>query len=501
MLPPMSEAVPLLAVAAALCVLAVGYRWLRRWWMLSRLPRMRAAVLTRDALIAASHQENGAGLLRLPGKHGVLVTDPRLARRLLEQGGGDVVRDITAYDRYAGFLGSSLVLLPQATPTHRAIRTSLLPLFSVGATRRAHTTLLECTRRCLDSIEAKSAGRPDRAVPLHRLLQHFVLDVTTRCFLAKPISDADGRRLIVLFEEWLENPPEPPRRDWRCTARRWWAGGDSPPSSDRLQRAYDAILDRLCSAQAEAEAARAAEGGDDSSLLDSASVLEALGCGASMSEVRAQSAGLLFAGLNSAKELHSMLSMLAKHEGLQADARAEVDNVLRGQLPSYADLSAQGGGGSAAGARVAPQLELCARLVNEALRLAPGIEHLRLLTRRTTRVTVGGTQGDVAVVSELPRGTRVVVSPALLHKHPAHWPQPCDKPRPELFTPAAQAARSPGCFLPFSAGAKGCPAAGFALHEMRMLLVLTLQRFELREAPAGGVCVALRQESSGAAAG
>ena len=55
-----------------------------------------------------------------------------------------------------------------------------------------------------------------------------------------------------------------------------------------------------------------------------------------------------------------------------------------------------------------------------------------------------------------------------------------------FFTPAARKLRRPGCFLPFSAGPKGCPAAGFALHEMRLLLVRVLQRFELAQEPTGG---------------
>jgi cytochrome P450 len=50
--------------------------------------------------------------------------------------------------------------------------------------------------------------------------------------------------------------------------------------------------------------------------------------------------------------------------------------------------------------------------------------------------------------------------------------------------------------LPFSTGAKGCPASGFALHEMRVLLVMLLQRFELAGAPGGGVLCTPRVVSS-----
>ena len=85
----------------------------------------------------------------------------------------------------------------------------------------------------------------------------------------------------------------------------------------------------------------------------------------------------------------------------------------------------------------------------------------------------------------LPAGTCLVISPSSLHHDPRHWRPPSDAPQPERFAKGSQAARAAGSFLPFSAGAKGCPAATFALHEMRMLLVMVLQRFELSAAPNG----------------
>ena len=160
----------------------------------------------------------------------------------------------------------------------------------------------------------------------------------------------------------------------------------------------------------------------------------------------------------------------------------EVDQKLGASLPTYESLS--------------KGLDLCSRIVYEALRLSPGIEHLRLITTRTMRTPPAGSSNGSAPTQGtlLPSGTRLVVSPSLLHKHPTHYPQqPNDQPQPELFTDSAQAARPVGSFLPFSAGAKGCPAGGFALHEMRMLLVRVLQVFELREDAAGkGVCCIMR---------
>ncbi len=463
----------IIAFCVALCVYLLIYA--PAWWrrrLLSNIPKLPGDKLSKDALLAVGRSLGALGpLVRLPGEHGVLVTDPSLAKRLLEHGGGAVVREMTAYERYGGFLGGSLVLLPQATPAHRTLRSALLPLFSVAATRRAHGALLECTQRLLDAISTKSAAiGSDRAIPLYRLLQNFVIDVTSTSFLSHRLGDAESRRLIALLEEWLDTPPPLPPTTMQRLWRRFGRGG--PIEVDRLHRAYDVLLDKLCAKQADAFTVA-----DNTS--HPTSVYAALNaCGlATDDEVRNQTAGLLFAGLNSAKELHFMLSLLAKHPKLQEEARMEVDQKLGASLPTYESLS--------------KGLDLCSRIVHEALRLSPGIEHLRLITTRTMRTPAAAGSNAGAL---LPSGTRLVVSPSLLHKHPTHYPQqPNDQPQPELFTDSAQAARPAGSFLPFSAGAKGCPAGGFALHEMRMLLVRVLQVFELREDAAGkGVCCIVR---------
>ena len=85
-----------------------------------RLPRLPEQKLTRE-LLQHALLECSAPLVRLPGTHGVLVTDPRLARKLLE-GGHGAVRDVSEYARYRGFLDRSLVLLPQATAEHATVR-------------------------------------------------------------------------------------------------------------------------------------------------------------------------------------------------------------------------------------------------------------------------------------------------------------------------------------------------------------------------------------------
>ena len=544
-------------------VLLLQLAW--RTFLLARLPRLPpGAKLTRELLHSAAR--DFAPLVRLPGSHGVLVTDPTLARKLLE-GGSGAVRDVSAYAKYATFLEDALVLLPQGDGgRHARLRAQLLPLFSA---RRAHPTLVACVERCL--VRLDEHARSSRAVPLYKELQDFTIDATSSSFLAGRLSDADGRRLKLLFEEWLDSPPEPPppppppppplRPSSIIAAVRRWRGrcrwlllralsssssrlppppeeeqqpAASAPPPDRLMVAYGQIVDRCVERQVEHELRRATQcvaasaaatsddggsrSGEGGGLLpcvlgvlrpDDVTSAEARRAAAQ------QSAGLLFAGLNAAKELHGLLHLVAHQPELQAAARREVEAQLgrRGataaaagseaaaeveaakakvgleaaKVKVEADATAEPplpfeafyGGVDAGGGGGGPRLALCDRLVRESLRLAPGIEHLRLRVAARGGARVGG--------HLLPPGTRLVVSPALMHRHPRHWPQPAepDTPRPELFEPAASAARPAGCWLPFSAGPKGCPAGAFALHEMRLLLAMALRRFELQPHPGG----------------
>lgn len=503
-----------------LIVYAADYA--RRARLLRRLPRTPpGAKLTHDLLLAAGRDHPLA--VRLPGAHGVLITSPKLALRLLERESERVHRDTSAYLRYRSFLGGSLVLLPQSGSAHAGLRSALLPLFSGAAARRAHPEVLGCVDRFLEQLQAACEMGKDgtsKPLPLYRLLQRFTVDVTSAAFLAQHVSDKDARRLAALFEEWLDAPP-PPMQDpppdfargcsrlWRLAVharyspvaalRRAMGGAPrdaSPPSPDRLLASYRAMLSRLVDRQDEAEELR--EAADDPP--PTACVLGALTRHAAASddpvrdisvraaarevaryEASAQTAGLLFAGLNSAKELAALLTLAATHPALHDDARNEVDALLAGAAPEYADVAGS-----------SPRLKLVAQIVSESLRLSPGIEHLRLDTTR--ELDLDGAMGEAGAGGGyvIPRGTRLVISPAMMHRHPLHWPQPCDKPRPELFTEAARTARADGCFLPFSAGPKGCPAGGFALLEMRMLLCRTLQRFSLTSTPGGGVTATIR---------
>ena len=122
------------------------------------------------------------------------------------------------------------------------------------------------------------------------------------------------------------------------------------------------------------------------------------------------------------------MRLLADEPELQAAARAEVDGALRGAPPTAEALK---------------RLPTCAAFVSEALRLDPGIEHAKFVARRDMwlKLPAGSAAPHRALLMWLPlpqsrsayigRGTTLVVSPHVMHRHPLHWEAPADEADPK----------------------------------------------------------------------
>jgi len=111
----------------------------------------------------------------------------------------------------------------------------------------------------------------------------------------------------------------------------------------------------------------------------------------------------------------------------------------------------------------------------ETLRLYPPVP---MMVRETT-------QAEVFRNRDVPRKAQVVISPWHLHRHSRLWDTP------DAFDPARwqteagrQSARD--AYVPFSAGRRVCPGAGFAMMEGVVMLahILRTVRVALPDAPA-----------------
>jgi cytochrome P450 len=149
--------------------------------------------------------------------------------------------------------------------------------------------------------------------------------------------------------------------------------------------------------------------------------------------------------------------LLSQHAGAQRRLEEELDAVLNGRPPEYADLVS---------------LPYTRMVIDEALRLYPpawGFSRQALADDE-----LGG--------FHLPRGWLVFVIPYVLHRLPAFWQDP-EAFDPERFLPERGADRPKFAYLPFGAGPRQCIGNQFALVEAQLVVATLAQRYRLHLAP------------------
>ncbi|UXY27096.1 cytochrome P450 [Streptomyces sp. HUAS TT20] len=175
-------------------------------------------------------------------------------------------------------------------------------------------------------------------------------------------------------------------------------------------------------------------------------------------EVHDQVMTLLLAGVETtASALTWAWHLLAAHPEAEARLHAEVDGVLGGRIPGYADV---------------PRLAQTQRIFTEALRLYPPAW---MYTRMTTEPT------ELAG-HRLEAGSDLLISPYVIHRIPEFFP------RPEVFDPdrwLPERARdvTRGSYLPFGGGSRKCIGDVFGMTEATLALATIASRWRLRPVP------------------
>ena len=153
----------------------------------------------------------------------------------------------------------------------------------------------------------------------------------------------------------------------------------------------------------------------------------------------------------SASTLAWALYLLAAAPEAQARVAAEAPTEWEGF--ELSDLSA---------------LKFTRDVVRETLRLYPPVP---MMVRQTTRPETF--RGRAA-----PLGAQCVLSPWHLHRHERLWDAP-DAFDPDRWSREETAAAARRAYLPFSAGPRVCPGAGFAMAEAVLLLSRVVSAFRL----------------------
>jgi len=175
--------------------------------------------------------------------------------------------------------------------------------------------------------------------------------------------------------------------------------------------------------------------------------------GQAMSDERLISECLTFFGAGyetTAAALSWTWYLLCQHPEIYQRVQSEVDMVLQGRTPTYADLA---------------NLPYCLQVFKEVIRLYP-----------PSYVICRHTLDDVQIDGyRVPKDWTIVIAPYTLHRREESFPEP-EKFDPERFQPEREKNLPRYAYLPFGAGPHVCIGQHFALMEGHLLLATLAQR-------------------------
>lgn len=329
-------------------------------------------------------------------------------------------------------------------------RRMLQPAFHRARLAGFGAAMTAAAGRMLERWDALEADAPlDVDAEMMRLALEIVGQTLFSADLSREADDLAQATLTALdfIIYRAQTPLAPPL--WLPTAR---------------HRRFRAALRTLDQAVHRLVAARRADGAGPDDLLGL--LLNARGDdGAPMDDrqLRDEIVTLIVAGHETvASALTWTWRLLAENPAAEARLHEELGSVLRGRTPTVADL---------------PRLPYTRAVFDEALRLYPPAW---LITRKALKP-------DEIAGCAIPAGALIIISPYVIHRQPALWPD-AEVFRPERFLEKdADAPRF--AYLPFGGGPRLCIGNTFALMEGALALATVAQRYRLRLAPGRPVKV------------
>jgi cytochrome P450 len=155
------------------------------------------------------------------------------------------------------------------------------------------------------------------------------------------------------------------------------------------------------------------------------------------------------------------VSLLLQQPEVLDKLRAEVDTVLAGRAPTFADL---------------PALTYTRMVIQEVMRLRPAAWWV-------PRTAVAD---DLIDGYAIPAGTMVVSLTYGIHHRPDLWEQPT-RFDPERFTSERVAQQHKSAWMPFGMGQRQCIGRDFSIMEAQIILAMIVQRYTLAAASGLGV--------------
>jgi cytochrome P450 len=384
----------------------------------------------------------------IPRPPSYLVNDPEGVRRVLVANARNYGKSTIQYRSLRLVTGEGLLVAD--TEPWRRQRPLVQPAFHHRTLERIVSHVDVATSRMLERWEALGPGA---VVDVDEAMMHAALEVVGHALFGTDLS-ADAERLASATLSALDVviararvPITPPA----------WVPTPGNVKLRRSVRELDGAVRRMMDERGSAPA------DVPSDMLDLliASTDED-GARLRTEEIRDQVVTFIVAGHETvASALTWAWALLAAHPEAQRRLQAESDEVLDGRPATFADY---------------PRLPFARAVLDEALRLYPPAW---LITRRADEADELGSHA-------IPPSALIILSPWLLHRHPACWPRP-EEFRPDRFLDG-EADRT--AFIPFGAGPRQCIGRDFAYLEGVLMLAAIAGRFTLEYPPGAGLPVA-----------
>jgi cytochrome P450 len=377
---------------------------------------------------------------RTPFFESYLVNDPSLLRLVLQQRPGDFPKSDRIAEGLRPLLGRSVFLTNGEEWTRQ--RRIIDPAFEGGRLRQSFPAMLAAGQAAAARLRAGP-------VEIEAAASHAAADVIFRSLFSIPVEDRLAAAVFASFRDYQRAQPIV-NLAALVPLPRWMPRGHSRRTRRSAARIRGLIADLVALRQA-----RIAEGSapDDLATKIMTTPDPETGRRFDAGEMVDQVAIFFLAGHEtSASALAWALYLLATHPAAQDRAADEARAFMA--APDFAGLS---------------RLRFLRDAFREALRLYPPVP---MMVRQAARP-------ECFRRRQVAKGAQVVLSPWHLHRHVRLWDDP-DAFDPDRYGTANGRAGLRDAYLPFSAGPRVCPGAGFAMIEGPLLLACLLAAWRVR---------------------
>lgn len=393
---------------------------------------------------------------RSPLIRSVVCNDPALVRLVLQERPADFPKSQRLREGLTPLLGQSVFVTNGALWERQ--RRIIDPAFEGGRLRETFPAIWDASVAAVRRLDQQAGSEID----IEPEASHAAADVIFRTLFSIPIQHETAARVFAAFLQHQEAQPIV-NLAALIPLPRWF-----PRWHGRKTRQTAATIRGLVTQLVDERAGQIAAGTAPDDLATKIMTTRDPQTGErfSPSEMVDQVAIFFLAGHEtSASALAWALWLLAASPEWQDSVASEADSVLpREGEPEFAAIS---------------RLKIARSVFRETMRLYPPVP---MMVRETTRT-------EHFRDRDLPCGTQVVLSPWHLHRHERLWKNP-DAFDPSRWSTANGKECARSAYIPFSAGQRVCPGAGFAMIEGPLMLALICREFRLTRSAKDPVPVA-----------